>query len=116
MHLRTRLLLTGVISFALFQQAASAQDKLWEELSDAGRKALGPSRFVEAEKYYMAALRQAEKFGDQYTHYAISLHNLGFAYTIARAIRRGGKTAATLTGHSGAESGTGPQRRRGGAQ
>ena len=80
MNFKTYLLLIGIIFLNLGQNSVSAQDKLWEKLNDAGRKALRQSRFVEAEKYYTTALKQAKIFGEQQKHYAISLHNLGFAY------------------------------------
>ncbi len=76
----TRWLLTGVFCLALWATAASAQDTQWKKSNDAGLMAYQQGRYAEAEKLFLAALKEAEKFGEQDPRYATSLNNLAALY------------------------------------
>ena len=53
-----------------------AQVTLWDKYIDAGTKAYQQSQYAEAEKQFVAALHEAEKFGQQDGRLATSLNNL----------------------------------------
>ena len=71
------LLVLGVLCVA---SCAVAQDTAWEKANDAGVKALQEARYAEAEQHLTAALKQAEKFGEQDARLATNLNNLATLY------------------------------------
>ena len=58
---RTAWLLLGTLCLASF---TVAQDTAWEEYMKAGLQAHQQGRYAEAEKSFLAALNEVEKFGD----------------------------------------------------
>jgi len=58
---------------------ACAQES-WESYNAAGLEAHEQARYAEAEELYLAALEEAEQFGDQDPRLADSLNNLAFSY------------------------------------
>ena len=75
-----RRLLLVVLTAALALQTACAQETNWEKANAAGMKALQEARYTEAEQHLTAALKQAEKFGEQDARLATSLKNLAVLY------------------------------------
>ena len=65
---------------ALAFQAACTRDTGWEKANDAGVKAFQEGRYPEAEPHLTAALKEAEKFGEQDPRLATSLNNLAALY------------------------------------
>ena len=74
---KTGWLLLGILCLASF---AVAQDTAWEKLNAAGMKAHQEGRYAAAEQHLTAALKQAEKFGEQDARLATSLNNLAELY------------------------------------
>ncbi len=56
---------------ALSLSTACAQEP-WEEYNDAGMEAQEQARYAEAEELYLAALKEAESFGEQDTRLHVS--------------------------------------------
>ncbi len=77
---KTRWLLVGLLCLTLWPVAASAQETRWETLMAEAVKAYQQADYVEAEKLLLAALQEAEKFGEQDPRFAISLNNLAELY------------------------------------
>ena len=65
---------------ALSLLTACTQDLSWEEYTEAGLEAYEQARYDEAEESYLAALEEAEKFGDQDSRLATVLNNLALLY------------------------------------
>lgn len=59
---------------------ALAEDSLWQTYRDNGEREYAQGRVAEAERLFLAALREAEKFGPQDPRLARTLGNLGFLY------------------------------------
>ena len=59
---------------------AACQRTDWERKIDAGTNAFQQGHYAEAEKLWLAALEQAEKFGPQDQRLATSLNNLAVLY------------------------------------
>ena len=57
-----------------------AQNSMWEESITAGSQALQEGRYAEAEKLFVAALEEAEKFGEHDSRLALSHLALGRVY------------------------------------
>ncbi len=77
----TRWLLVGSLCIVLWSiTAASAQVTRWETLTADAAKAYQKADYVEAEKLLLAALKEAEKFGEQDLRLATSLNNLTTLY------------------------------------
>ena len=74
---KTGWLLLGILCLASF---AVAQDAAWEKYMKAATEAYQQGRSAEAEKQFAAALREAEKFGEQNPRLATSLNNLAEIY------------------------------------
>ena len=73
----TRWLLVGSLCVVLWPiAAAAAQVTRWETLTADAAKAYQKADYVEAEKLLLAALKEAEKFGEQDLRLATSLNNL----------------------------------------
>ena len=56
------------------------RDTLWETHNNAGIEAHEQGLYTEAETLFLAAIREAERFGSQDSRFAKSLHNLANAY------------------------------------
>ena len=52
----------------------------WQRSNEAGFEAYQGGRYAEAEKYYLAALKEAEIFGPEDTRIATTLDNLALLY------------------------------------
>ena len=66
---------------ALAVQVAFAQEALWETANAAGMKAYQEGRYAEAETQFLAALKEAEKSGEEEDRrLATSLNNLANLY------------------------------------
>ncbi len=68
------------LSEVIPQQAIPSEEMPWESNEDAGLEALEQGQYLEAEELLLAALKQAEKFGDQDTRLVTSLNNLANLY------------------------------------
>jgi tetratricopeptide (TPR) repeat protein len=120
---KTRWLLAGVLSLLLWPASAAAQRTSWKEYMEAAGNAYQQADYVEAEKLFKAALREAEKFGEQDPRFATSLNNLAALYQArgkyveaeplykrSLAIREGRAALRALAGDSGEGSGARPSR------
>ncbi len=58
-----RYLLFGILCLVLLSTQASAQEILWETHNEEGNHSYQQGKYAEAEKQFLAALREAEKFG-----------------------------------------------------
>ena len=76
---KTDWMLVGILGLALGAVACS-QDTPWETYNEAGQKAYEQGHYTEAEKPWVAALKEAEKFGPQDPRLATSLNNLAELY------------------------------------
>ena len=56
-------LLVGVAGLALWLNTACTPVGTWEKYSEAGLAAYSEGNYTEAEKHWVAALKEAEKFG-----------------------------------------------------
>lgn len=71
------------LSTCVFDQD-TLRDTLWDSYIDEGSKAYSEQDFVEAEKQYVAALKEAEKFGPQDSRLITSLDSLASVYEAQR--------------------------------
>ncbi len=77
----TRWLLGGLLCLGLWPMvAASDQETRWKSIMVDAVKAYQQADYAEAEKLLLAALKEAEKFGDQDPRLATSLNNLAVLY------------------------------------
>ncbi len=77
----TRWLLVGLLCLGLWPMvAASAQETRWDSIMADAVKAYQQADYAQAEKLLLAALKEAEKFGNQDPRLAISLNNLAELY------------------------------------
>jgi len=74
-----RMIIAMLVALSLL--AACAQETSWEEYNDAGLEAIEQARYAEAEELYLAALKEAESFGEQDTRLATTLNGLALLYT-----------------------------------
>ena len=65
---------------ALSPLSAFAQETPWEKYTEAGLEAHDQARYAEAEEFFLSALTEAERFGDQDPRFATSLGNLAMLY------------------------------------
>ncbi len=78
---KTRWLLVGLLCLGLWPMvAASAQDTRWDSIMADAWKAYQQADYAEAEKLLLAALKEAEKFGNQDPRLPTSLNNLAELY------------------------------------
>ncbi len=75
-----RHVLVGVFCSTFCSAVVLAQESPWEKYTTDGHKAYQQGRYVEAERLYLDALKEAEKFGDADTRFSISLNNLAEFY------------------------------------
>ena len=81
----TRWLLVGLLGLGLWPMvAASAQETRWDNLNKAATEAYQRADYAKAEKLLLAALQEAEKFGEQDPRLATSLNNLALFYKTQR--------------------------------
>ncbi len=76
----TRWLLAGLACLALWPAPGLAQGGSWESYIAAGQEAYQRADYAEADKQFMAALKQAEGFGPQDPRLATSLNGLAALY------------------------------------
>ncbi len=74
-----------------------AQHAAWEKLNNEGKKAFEQGHDSEAERLFLAAVKEVEKFGNQDNRLATSLGNLAVLYgdqgkyAEAESLRPGGR-------------------------
>ncbi len=73
---KTKWWLVGLVCLALWPTHASAQGGLWETYMAAGDKAYHKGNYLEAVKQWVAAVKEAERFGPQDPRLARSLNVL----------------------------------------
>ncbi len=73
-------LLAGLMFLAIWPVAVPGQESLWKKYNVQGSEAFQQARYAKAKKLYLAALQEAEKFGEQDPRLAISLNNLAALY------------------------------------
>src|SRR5437867_8912184 len=72
-------LLLAILCLASFGES---QDTNWQKTNDAGEKAYLRDDFAEAERLLLAAVKEAEKFGESDARLAASLNDLGLVYCL----------------------------------
>ncbi len=77
---KTCRLLVGVLCLTLWPVAASAQETRWETLMAEAVKAYQQADYAEAEKLFLASLKEAEKFGNHDMRLAARLNNMAELY------------------------------------
>ena len=82
MNCASILLLWGVLCLNFLSVFLFAQEGLWEKYIAAGENAYKQADYAEAEKLYLAALKEAEDFGVEDTRLATSLNNLADLYRL----------------------------------
>ncbi len=70
----------GLLCLALSPTGCSNKETRWETLVADGETAFQAGRYAEAEKLCLAALEEAEDFGEQDPRLATSLNNLAVLY------------------------------------
>ena len=75
-----RYSLFGILCLVLLSPQASAQGILWETHNEAGNQFSQQGKYAEAEKQFLAALLEAEKFGSADRRLARSLTSLATLY------------------------------------
>ena len=77
----TRWLLVGLLCLGLWPMvAASAQETRWDSIMADVAKAFQQADYAQGEKLLLAALKEAEKFGEQDRRLTDSLNNLASLY------------------------------------
>ena len=79
-------LLVRVLCLLLLSACPAYQENSWEKYNEAAKRAYEQADYVEAEKLFLAALSEAEKFGEKDSRFATSLNNPGELYR-AQGIR-----------------------------
>ncbi len=79
-HSKTHGLMAGLLGLALWPAGCSTDEGRWERLSADGQTAYQAGRYAEAEEPLLAALQEAERFGEQDPRLATSLSNLAELY------------------------------------
>src|SRR5687768_613260 len=75
-------LLLGILQVTFSISRSLAQDLTWEQYTIAAKDLRAQSRYQEAEKLYLDALKRAEENGPEGPRVATSLNNLGSLYNI----------------------------------
>ncbi len=76
----TRWLLVGVVCLTLWGAGCTTQETRWDSIMADAAKAYQQADYADAEKLLLAALKEAEKFGEQDPRLATSLNNLAVLY------------------------------------
>lgn len=76
--------IVATLTAAFLASVATAQVNPWQEKNEAGNTAAQSGRFAEAEKLYLAAIKEAELFGATDTRLGTSLANLATVYHLQR--------------------------------
>ena len=79
---KEKWLLVALVCLALWSAHAAAQGGQWESYTTAGLAAFQQGNYVEAEKQFGTALKEAEGFGPKDTRLATSLNNLALLYNV----------------------------------
>ena len=79
LNCKTAWVMVGMLYLALWS-ASCSHSTPWETYTDAGRKAYEQGHYAKAEKLWVAAFKEAEKFGPQDPRLATSLNNLAVLY------------------------------------
>ena len=74
-----RMIIAMLVALSLLTACAQTP---WQKYNDAGVMAQEQARYAEAEELYLAALKEAESFGEQDTRLATSLNNLAELYRL----------------------------------
>ena len=82
MNCATILSLEGILCLSFLSVTAAVQEVPWEQYMAAALEAYKQADFAEAERFYLAALKEAEHFGDEDTRLATSLNNLASVYLL----------------------------------
>src|SRR5207249_3151300 len=61
-------------------QLLKEDEARWQEQMTAGRQTFQQKRYAEAERFFQAAVREAERFGPQDSRLGASLNSLGILY------------------------------------
>ena len=78
---KTSWLLVGLLCLGLLPMVApSAQETRWDSIMADAAKAYQQADYAQAKKLLLAALKEAEKFGEQDPRFATSLNNLAELY------------------------------------
>ena len=80
LNLRINWAMVGMLCLALGSASYSQSILLWETYTDAGTEAYKRGQYAEAEKLWVAAFKEAERFGPQDPRLATSLNNLAVLY------------------------------------
>ena len=75
-----RFWLAGIFCGLLLSTQACTYSISWQRSNEAGVAASQQGKYAEAEKYYLAALKEAEIFGPEDTRIATTLDNLALLY------------------------------------
>ena len=70
----------GISTFKLWKRYFSTQPPSWEMHNTAGQEAYEQGRYTDAEKAWLAALKEAESFAPEAPRLALSLNNLANVY------------------------------------
>ncbi len=77
---KRRWLLVGVVCLTLWGAGCTTQETRWDSIMADAAKAYQQADYAQAEKLLLAALKEAEKFGEQDPRLATSLNNLAALY------------------------------------
>ncbi len=75
-HSKTQWLMAGLLGLALWPAGCSTDEGRWERLTADSQTAYQAGRYVEGRELLLAALQEAEKFGEQDPRLASSLNDL----------------------------------------
>ncbi len=85
----TRWLLGGVVCLTLWGAGCTTQETRWDSIMADAVKAYQQADYAQAEKLLLAALKEAEKFGEQDPRLATSLKQPGGTLSRTGQIRPG---------------------------
>ena len=79
-HSKTHGLMVGLLGLALWPAGCSTDEGRWERLNADGQTAYQAGRYAEAGESLLAALQEAERFGEQDPRLGTSLNELALLY------------------------------------
>jgi len=79
---RATILSLAVLCFSFLPVSISAQEVPWDQHMAAAQKAYKQADYAAAERFYLAALKEAENFRDEDARLATSLNNLASVYLL----------------------------------